>query len=85
MYVDDADELLVYVGRSRDKVWWRNLRGGAPLTVRLRGSELAGTGSAVQGSADLAERYLARFPRSAKAFEADAAPILVRITGLKPL
>ncbi len=84
MYVEDAGELIVYVGRSGAKVWWRNLRGRPQVRARLRGRELEGTGSAAAGSTDLRERYLARFPRSAKALEADPAPIFVRITELKP-
>jgi hypothetical protein len=84
MYVQDEVELVVYVGRSSDKVWWRNLRGGAQVSVRLRGRELTGTGSAVPGSAELQKRYLSRFPRASQSLTADPAPIFVRMTGLRP-
>jgi hypothetical protein len=84
MYVEDAIGLVAFVGRSREKIWWRNLRGGAHVRVRLRGTELTGTGSAASGSTELQERYAARFPRSAKVLAAAPAPIFVRINELKP-
>ena len=84
MYAGDTEELVVYVGHSPEKVWWRNLRGGAQVRVRLRGRELAGTGTAVHADRDMRKTYLARFPRSTSALEADPEPIFVRITELKP-
>jgi len=83
LYVEDGADLLVYVGRSAEKVWWRNLREGAPVHVRLRGRELAGTATAAVGDAGLRELYLARFPRAAKSLATDAAPVFVRLTDLK--
>jgi deazaflavin-dependent oxidoreductase (nitroreductase family) len=46
-YVRDGDDLLV-VG-SRDHSWWKNLRGGAPVVVRVRGLELEGIAEAFEG------------------------------------
>jgi len=83
LYAEVGVDLVVYVGRSREKVWWRNLRGGAPVRVRLRGEELAGAGTGARGETDLRERYLARFPRAAKSLATDAAPVFVRLTDLK--
>ena len=74
--------IVVYVGRSQAKVWWRHLRGGAPVHVRLRGRELAGTATAVEGDPDLRERYLARFPRASTSLDSDPRPVLVRIAVL---
>lgn len=39
-YARDGDELTVVsvLGRT----WWRNVRGGAPVTVRIKGRDLAG-------------------------------------------
>ncbi len=82
LYAEDGSDLLVYVGRSAEKVWWRNLGGGAPVHVRLRGQELAGTATAVVDDPELQERYVERFPRAAKSLAADATPVFVRITGL---
>jgi deazaflavin-dependent oxidoreductase (nitroreductase family) len=36
-YVEDGGELLVFVDEADAKRWWRNLRGGATVRVRLRG------------------------------------------------
>jgi deazaflavin-dependent oxidoreductase (nitroreductase family) len=44
---DDDHELLVV--SPRDHLWWRNLRGGAPVTVRVQGSDLRGVGHALEG------------------------------------
>src|SRR5215212_4045089 len=32
---------------TTDSPWWRNLRGGAPIALRLRGRELAGRAEVV--------------------------------------
>jgi len=85
MYAEDADGLLVDVGRSAEKVWWRNLRGGASVRVRLRGRELNGVAEAVSDGDDLREAHLGRFPRAAASLMADPAPVFVRIAGLEPV
>jgi MFS family permease len=46
-------ELLVVSYRTRS--WWRGLAGGRPVTVRLRGRELAATGEVVTDEAEVAE------------------------------
>ncbi len=48
-YVRDGEDLLA--AASRDHAWWKNLRGGAPVKVRLRGRELKGRGRAFEGEA----------------------------------
>jgi deazaflavin-dependent oxidoreductase (nitroreductase family) len=35
-------EDTLYVITSRDCIWWRNLRGGADVTLRLRGKTVRG-------------------------------------------
>ena len=32
----------LWVITSRDRTWWKNLRGGAPVTLRIRGRDLQG-------------------------------------------
>ena len=39
-FVREGDDVLVTSDRRR--TWWRNLRGGAPVTVRLKGSDRSG-------------------------------------------
>ena len=48
-YVRDGDELLV-VG-SREHSWWKNLRGAAVVSVRVRGREMRGEAEAFEGEA----------------------------------
>ncbi|HKY52801.1 MAG TPA: nitroreductase/quinone reductase family protein [Anaerolineales bacterium] len=41
-YVRDGDTL--YMISKRCRTWWRNLRGGKPARIWLRGQEIKGTG-----------------------------------------
>ena len=63
-YVRDGDDLLV-VG-SRDHSWWKNLRGGAPVVVRVRGLKLEGIAEAFEG--EDAEGGLLRVLRAVPAY-----------------
>lgn len=58
-YVQHGQRLLM----STDSLWWRNVDGRAPVSVRLRGVCQAGVGSRVPGTAAVeALRQLARIP-----------------------
>jgi deazaflavin-dependent oxidoreductase (nitroreductase family) len=46
-YVRHGDELLV--AGSRGRSWWKNLRGGAAVSVRVRGRDMRGQADALQG------------------------------------
>ena len=50
-YVRAGDNLLIV--SSPDRTWWKNLRGGAPITVRLQGREQTGVGRAVEDTAEV--------------------------------
>ncbi len=66
-YVRDADCLLVTSFRQR--TWWRNLRGGAPVTVRLQGRDCSGMAQAIEDADAVAEglrAYFRRVPQWAK-------------------
>jgi F420H(2)-dependent quinone reductase len=43
-YRQDGDKLSLHIDWPERKVWWRNLIGGAPVTVRLRGQVRHGHG-----------------------------------------
>jgi deazaflavin-dependent oxidoreductase (nitroreductase family) len=45
-YVEDGATLIAISSPSR--TWWKNLRGGAPVRVLLRGRRLAGTGRVIE-------------------------------------
>jgi hypothetical protein len=44
-YVRDGETLIVT--SQRERTWWRNLQGGAPLTVVLQGKTLPARGEAL--------------------------------------
>jgi len=65
MYAQSAGDRLVFVAHPEQKPWLRNLRGGAPVEVLLRGEHLCGNAIVTDGKA--AGSYLERFPRAQRA------------------
>ena len=72
-YLQEGDSLVA----TTDGRWRKNLRGGAPVTVRLRGRDVAGVAEAVTDPAEV-ERVLramlARFPRYGRFARVGAGP-----------
>jgi deazaflavin-dependent oxidoreductase (nitroreductase family) len=69
---DGEEENLLWTTSLRKRTWWRNLRGGAPVTLRLRGKKRTATGEAIEDEAGVADaliRYLRQTPDYAKYFE----------------
>lgn len=64
-YVRDGETLLVI--SWRDRTWWRNLRGGAPVTLRLQGRDVQARGTALEEEAAVTEAIV-RLVRAAPAF-----------------
>lgn len=62
-YIREGETLYLY--SSRERVWWRNLRGGAPVTVRLRGRERRGRGQVFEEPATVARGLLTILRRHA--------------------
>jgi deazaflavin-dependent oxidoreductase (nitroreductase family) len=83
LYADHDGTLIIFVGHAEQKRWWRNVRDGAEVEVRLRGRRLAGQAEVV-GDRATAATYLDRYPRARPAVEAAESPIFVRITALAP-
>jgi deazaflavin-dependent oxidoreductase (nitroreductase family) len=52
-YQRDGDE--IWVVSMRDRTWWRNLRGGAKVIVRLAGREMKAHGEVFEESQDVAQ------------------------------
>lgn len=74
-YSQDGDVLTIVSFRRR--TWWRNLRDGAPISVRLRGQDLAATGHVIEDDAGVTEAlvaYLQRMPRYARYFQVALDP-----------
>jgi len=66
-YAQEGDTLLCFTRRGN--TWWKNLRGGTPVTVDLKGRSLPGTASAVADDQGTIERemytFLLKLPRDA--------------------
>jgi deazaflavin-dependent oxidoreductase (nitroreductase family) len=74
-YVRDGDILLVTSLRGR--VWWKNLRGGAPVSVRLQGHDLKGIAEAVTDDEAVRKgllAYLRKVPDYARYFQVSLDP-----------
>jgi deazaflavin-dependent oxidoreductase (nitroreductase family) len=59
-YVQDNRIIYIVPGTPEKKTWWRNLRCGAPVQLRLAGIALTGRAVVLDGSAD-AERLTQGF------------------------
>lgn len=77
--LDEAEALLTTSFKTR--TWWRNLRGGVPVTLRLRGREVGALAEVIEAEtavADYIRIYLRRFPDIARHFfitmDADGTP-----------
>lgn len=69
-YTRVGDELLIF--SRKDRTWWRNLRGGAPVVFRLQGRTINGWGVAFEDDAEVESgllTYLQAVPNFAKYFE----------------
>ena len=52
-YIEDGEGLWTVSWRERK--WWRNLRGGAPVTLRLRGKDVPAQAQTIEGETEVAE------------------------------
>lgn len=51
LQIDDT----LYIISYRDRSWWRNLRGGAPLTINLRGKIIGAYGTVLEETTEIAD------------------------------
>ncbi len=69
-YAREGDTVIVYPGRAAEKTWWRNLAGGAEVTLRIKGRDLRGHAVAVaedrEAIAEGLRIWLRRFPSGAR-------------------
>lgn len=66
-YVRQDDNLVII--SQKDRTWWRNLIGGAPVSVVLKGSQREGWAEVLQEMDDVAnglKLYMKKFPQAAK-------------------
>ncbi len=69
-YVRDENRLLITSTPAR--TWWRNLRGGQPVSLRLRGQEVAAVGYAIEEPQAVGEAladYFRGVPQMARYFD----------------
>jgi hypothetical protein len=62
----------IYTTSYRDRVWWRNLRGGVNVTLRLRGEDIPARAEAIEDQSAVAgylNEYLEAAPNLAKYME----------------
>ena len=64
---------VLYVVSTRDCTWWRNLRGGSPVTLRLNGEKVHGWGDVVEDDERIHQHLLTYIQE---------APILARYFGV---
>jgi deazaflavin-dependent oxidoreductase (nitroreductase family) len=69
---DDRTSLVV---SPKNRLWWRNLRGGIPVTVRVRAQNLRGVGQAFEGEEALEEGGLLTMLRKAPPTEERAEAV----------
>lgn len=68
-YLRQGDVLRIVSLRNR--TWWRNLRGGSPITLHLQGQDMKGRGTVIeddQGVVAGLSAHLHQAPRYAKYF-----------------
>jgi len=66
---EDGDHLLITSERGR--TWWRNLRGGSPIGLQLKGKDLAATARSLEEIQEVEDGlmiYFAHAPGSATYF-----------------
>lgn len=71
-----GDEQTLWVISSRDRTWWRNAIGGAPVTLHLRGMEVAAQAEAILDEQQVAAQlrdYIQHFPSMARYFSIQRA------------
>ena len=85
-YIEDEEAGILTILTHSHRTWWRNLRGNAPVTVRLRGETLTGIGHVYEEGPQLADtffEYLRAAPSLARHFgvelDEDGQPIRVAI------
>lgn len=73
-YTHQGETLVTF--SLRERTWWRNLRGGAPVVVRLEGKDVSATSRVLEADAEVSEAlaaYLRQAPQMAKYFQVNLA------------
>ena len=57
---DERGDFLATTSQ-KERVWWRNLRGGAPVRVRIQGQERSASAEAIEDEVKVVDYLLAYF------------------------
>jgi deazaflavin-dependent oxidoreductase (nitroreductase family) len=79
-YAQAGQIIYILPGAPESKTWWRNLRGGAPVTLWLHRHKLDAQAELLTGAIDRAaivdalNVYYRRFPASARSAQVQSSP-----------
>lgn len=65
------DGKTLWITSFRNRRWWRNLRGGQPVRLRLKGKDVQGRGMVVEDKPEVEQAlgtYLIQMPQSVRYF-----------------
>jgi deazaflavin-dependent oxidoreductase (nitroreductase family) len=74
-YIQDGD--MLYTTSWKDRTWWRNLRNGQPVTLRVRGQKRAAIPKVSETNEDVADQlstYFQLVPNMARYFNVELDP-----------
>jgi deazaflavin-dependent oxidoreductase (nitroreductase family) len=81
LYTTPMNYLIIngalYTVSTRERVWWRNLRGGAEVSLRLRGREVPALAESIEDPnevAQLLEKIFAADPRLTRYMDVRLSP-----------
>ena len=77
-YMREGDCLTIFTQRGR--TWWKNLQGGAPVTVRLRGRDVSGVARTITDEAAISTAFRRIHPKFKQAPDFAANSVMVQIT-----
>lgn len=74
-YTRQGDALVTF--SYRERTWWRNLRGGAQVVLRLEGKDVPAKSQVIEADAEVTDAlaaYLRQTPQMAKYFQVGLDP-----------
>jgi deazaflavin-dependent oxidoreductase (nitroreductase family) len=73
----------VYTFTNQTRTWWKNLRGGAPVTMIVKGKRVQGTANALTDHETVVRTLKTIYPRMSEAqvekFAANGVAILIQV------
>jgi F420H(2)-dependent quinone reductase len=74
-YVLDGN--VIFITSLRSRFWWRNLRGGAAISIRLKGQDMETYGDVIEDDESVTRQliaYLQKVPQYARYFKVNLDP-----------